>query len=381
MSTTHVQYKETFKLIDTLTIPSENVPIGIATQDTRIHSIVSVGNYLYALLYPLGEVYKIDISTFTIVDILHLSIADFYAMRITTDGTYLYVGGAPVYVANIVRIDIATFTEVNHIALTPAFPVAITDLIIVGTNLYASVVTAPAGSNCRVVKVNLVTFTETATLAVTVDYPRWYYEDYCLQATETHLYVIGRTAGVTTVSKIDLATFVEVDTLTINTIHDDSRVLQIINNLLYIGDVLTVVAVVNLDTFTVIRHINISGGVSCSEYDNETGFFYTLSFRTVGAPLHTTYQVSKYLSSDMMKIDELEISGSPKATTINSDYLFTATMSGYIDGIRYVILSKVIIRETVIIEINSTTTTTAVVSDTRVRTIRHVSTLSPTIIG
>jgi len=80
----------------------------------------SVNGYIYFANRRIGAnslVYKIDPSTFTIVDTLVLSEDYPCAMAVDPEGTYLYVavdaGAAP---SKIIKIDLSTFTEVSTIS-------------------------------------------------------------------------------------------------------------------------------------------------------------------------------------------------------------------------------------------------------------------------
>jgi len=118
---------------------------------------VVVDGFLYIPNMGSDNLDKIDLSTFTKTATLSLTSEP---ETISTDGTYIYVGSTT-SPAKVLKVSIATFTEVDSLTLEAGENFAV-GMHIVGTDLYVGTNTSPG----LVVKIDLGTFTRTGVLSL-----------------------------------------------------------------------------------------------------------------------------------------------------------------------------------------------------------------------
>lgn len=379
-STKHVEYKESFAVVSTMKMPRAVVtapPFGGTFAET-FYSMVSVGDFLYALCFPLGQVYKISIDAFETPTILTLTNPILATGGITSDGTYLYVCGTsratirPV----VVKIDISTFSEVDILTLPPGANSGVFDFAINGTNLYVTTDTFPTSSSCILYRISLITFTVTGSLVPTTVFVQTYMLNNLHTTTTCDYLFISMSA---TYVKIDLALFLEVAVLPLRII---SAV--IIGNTLFGCDYSNKIYVIDMPTFLVIK-VSFFPIYWFMQHDTETENSYILFYES-------NMSLRRYHLTDLLTIDSLPyeqvllpVHGSPQTLSINGDFMFVSLIDfgAFADTDKFNYIVKVAIREMVIgTEVDSSTTTTAVdVSSTRIRTVRHVTAIAPTVIS
>lgn len=374
-STKHVGYKDAFAVLSTMKMSRAVVtapPFGGTFAET-FYSMVSVGDFLYALCFPLGQVYKISIDAFEISTILTLTNPILATGGITSDGTYLYVCGTsratirPV----VVKIDISTFSEVAILTLPPGANSGVFDYAINGTNLYVTTDTFPTGS-CVLYRISLITFTVTGSLVpTTVFFQTYMLNNLHTTATCDYLFICMSDTYI----KIDLALFLEVGVLPLRI---SSAI--IIGNTLFSYDYSRYkICVIDMPTFLVIKESFFYYIYWFMQYDVETENSYILFDKDTIRRYHLT----DLLTTDSLPYEQvlLPVHASPQTLSINGDFMFVSLID-FADTDKFNYIVKVAIREMVIgTEVDSSTTTTAVdVSSTRIRTVRHVTAIAPTVI-
>jgi hypothetical protein len=229
--------------------------------------LFSDGTYLYAGLWNAfnpGKIIKIDLTTFTKITSLTLSVAG-GVNSLVSDGTYLYAGLAYDGVipnAKIAKIDLRSFTEVG--VLTSTADAGNVSLFSDGTYLYAGTdVTFPFS---QIIKIDLNTFTEVFVLTTTIKRIRDLFCD------GSYLYAGG---SIGNIIKIDINTFSELSTLILKT-NQSIRNLFSDGTYLYAstGDVPARIHKIDLDTFTEISSINLGNATSSALFSDGTYLYY-----------------------------------------------------------------------------------------------------------
>ena len=214
--------------------------------NNEILSLFSDGTYLYAGLNT-HRIVKIDLATFTEVSTLTLTDDGASVYSLFSDGTYLYAGLYHNY-GRIVKIELSTFTEVDTLTFSASSEV-VRSLFSDGTYLYAGISKDPG----EILKVNLSTFTEVSTLTLTAgkSYPHTLFSD------GTYLYT-GTESGH--VVKIDLSTFTEVSSILISGSVPYVRSLFSDGTYLYAG-IFTIpgrISKIDLSTFTEVSTLTLT---------------------------------------------------------------------------------------------------------------------------
>jgi len=157
------------------------------------YSLICHGGYIYVLCHLEGapaKIYKISVDTLSIIDTLTLgSGEEIYSymigkiMVLSEDGTHLYIGVTRIssdFRAGVARIDLKTLQETGILWLTEYNNVGMS---ISGNILY---VCSYPGYLGRVVKVDLATFTQVAVH----DLSQHLYEPHDCQVVGNYLYVL-----------------------------------------------------------------------------------------------------------------------------------------------------------------------------------------------
>jgi hypothetical protein len=208
----------TFSVVDSLSLGSP------------VACLITDGNYLYAgLLFSpeASQITKIDLATFSVVETLTLASGEYNIERFAISGNYLYSchDSSP---GIIVKVDLTTFTRIGAINTIVA---GVHDICVSGNFLYGAVYFIPSS---QVVKIDLTTFSLVGYLDLSVAE-----EATCLKVDGNFLYVGQQ--GTSTIAKIDLTTFTEVSTITLSTggwieeLAKDDTYLYV-GNYLYLGN-------------------------------------------------------------------------------------------------------------------------------------------------
>lgn len=189
----------------------------------------------FTTMTPPRHVIKIDLSTFTKVGTVDITLVNAHAQSFSVMDTingFMYVALAPSggFPVSVDKIDLSTFTLAESINLLPD-KIYVGSFIIDVINGFAYVISQ--SSPVKMVKIDLSTFTEVATLSLDDGSGFVFTQASVINVEGGFAYVGFDWPGK--VVKVDLSTFSVVQTLTASKPYLDSAVIDPINKFIYFG--------------------------------------------------------------------------------------------------------------------------------------------------